>query len=217
MPNTSIPIAPEQIEAQSFAIIAAEFEAQTGRRPEDFPAEEFAVLQRVIHATADFSFAHNLRFHPRAIPTALAVLRAGGTVATDVMMTAAGINKAGLAAWGGSVRCEIANPELAAQAKGSGRTRAELAILASLGHGPGLVAIGNAPTALLAVIEQCRHGAAPWPGVIIGAPVGFVNAAESKAWLAEQDTPHITALGRKGGSPVAAAIVNALIRLAQLP
>ncbi|MDD5758674.1 MAG: precorrin-8X methylmutase [Desulfobulbaceae bacterium] len=207
-------IKPEAIEARSFAIISEEFYAQTGRHHEEFPRAQFAVIQRVIHATGDFAFAAALKFHPLAIDTALRQLRGGCTVVTDVQMAAAGINKSALAAWGGRVCCEIANPEIAALAKAQGATRSETAILTAMSHAPGIIAIGNAPTALLTVIRHCEQHPEAFQGVIIGAPVGFVNAAESKEILAQQEIPHIVALGRKGGSPVAAAIVNALIRLA---
>jgi len=208
-------IKPDEIEARSFTIIKEEFAAQTGRQPEDFPPGEFAVIQRVIHATGDFAFASNLRFHPQAIATAIARLRAGRDVATDVRMAAAGVNAKSLARWGGQIICDIGGPEIAVQAKAQGLTRSETAIQSALAQGPGIIAIGNAPTALLRVITLCREQPGFFDGVIVGVPVGFVNAAESKDWLAEQETPHIVALGRKGGSPVAAAIVNALIRLAE--
>ncbi len=211
--NTAIPIKPEEIEARSFAIIREEFKTQTGRAPEEFPAREFAVIQRVIHATGDFGFAQALRFHPQAIDTAIARLRAGRAVVTDVKMAAAGVNAKTLGRWGGRVLCELDGPEIAERAKAQGLTRSETAIRSAFAHNPGLIAIGNAPTALLTVIDLCRAQPGRFDGVIVGVPVGFVNAAESKAWLAEQEIPHITALGRKGGSPVAAAIVNALIRL----
>ena len=113
------------------------------------------------------------------------------------------------------VEAIVANPEIAALAEAQGLTRSEAAILKVMAaHAPGLIAIGNAPTALLSVIKHCAQNPGNFQGVIIGAPVGFVNAAESKEILAAQEVPHIVALGRKGGSPVAAAIVNALIRLA---
>lgn len=216
MPTPAITmIRPEAIEARSFAIIEEEFERQTGRRADEFPAAEFAVIRRVIHATADFSFAQALRFHPQAIATAIRMLKAGRAIVTDVHMTAAGISKAGLSPWGCPVLCELGRPELATQAATLGLTRSETAIRQALEQHPGIIAIGNAPTALLAVIKHYHDRPEPCPGVVIGAPVGFVNAAESKALLAEQEIPHIVALGRKGGSPVAAAIVNALVRLAQ--
>jgi len=209
------PIKPEAIEAKSFAIIRAEFFEQTGRQPDDFPPAQFAIIQRVIHATGDFSFAGMLAFHPQAIACALRLLRAGRPLVSDVRMTAAGINKTALASWGGEVFCELDGPGIAALAKERGATRSETAILSALSHRPGIIAIGNAPTALLAILNHCQRQPSDFDGVIIGAPVGFVNAAESKALLAaQQDIPYIAALGRKGGSPVAAAIVNALIRLA---
>lgn len=206
-------IKPEEIEARSFAIIKEEFKSQTGRFPEDFPSDEFAVIQRVIHATGDFAFAAALHFHPQAITTAIARLREGRSVATDVRMAASGINATALARWGGHVICEIAAPTIADQAKSQGLTRSETAIQMAFAQNPGIIAIGNAPTALIKVITLCQQQNF-FDGAIIGVPVGFVNAAESKEWLAEQEIPYIVALGRKGGSPVAAAIVNALIRLA---
>jgi precorrin-8X/cobalt-precorrin-8 methylmutase len=209
-----VTIRPEAIEARSFAIIEEEFEGQTGRRPQEFTPEEFAIIRRVIHATGDFSFAHSLRFHPGAIALAIAMLRAGRALVTDVRMTMAGISKAGLSRWGCQVLCELGRADLAAEAAARGLTRSETAILSALAHGPGLIVIGNAPTALLSVIKRCQEETGSFQGVIIGVPVGFVNAAESKDLLASQAIPHITSLGRKGGSPVAAAIVNALIRLA---
>ncbi len=208
-------IKPDAIEARSFAIISEEFQEQTGRRREDFPPAQFAIIQRVIHATGDFAFADALRFHPQAIDTAISMIRAGRDIVTDVQMVASGINKKALATWGGEVRCQIANPELTALAEARGATRAETAIQAAIAHSPGLIVIGNAPTALLSVIKYCEQHPGRFQGVIIGAPVGFVNAAESKDILAAQAIPHIVCLGRKGGSPVAAAIVNALIRLTQ--
>ena len=214
MPPRITTIRPGAIEARSFAIIEEEFERQTGRRPEEYSPQEFAIIRRVIHATADFSFAHSLSFHPRAIKTAIAMLRAGRPIATDVRMTAAGISRKGLEAWNGRVVCELDRPELSVRAAACGLTRTETAILVTMAHDPGIIAIGNAPTALLAVIKRCQEFPESFRGVIIGAPVGFVNAEESKALLTEQEIPHITALGRKGGSPVAAAIVNALIHLA---
>lgn len=207
-------IKPEEIEARSFAIIEEEFEAQTGRRPNDYPPQQFAVIQRVIHATGDFAFAKALHFHPQAIATAIARLRAGRAVATDVRMAASGVNATTLARWGGRVICEISAPAIAVEAKTQGLTRSETAIQLAFNQAPGIIAIGNAPTALLRVINLCQDQPDSFDGIIVGVPVGFVNAAESKDLLAEQDIPHIVALGRKGGSPVAAAIVNALIRLA---
>jgi len=135
---------------------------------------------------------------------------------TDVNMGAAGVSKGLLAAWGGSVICKVADPEVDRIAKESGLTRSEVAIEMGLTENIGIVSVGNAPTALLKVME-CWDALAPElrPGLVVGVPVGFVNAAESKELLSEKTYPFITCLGRKGGTPVAVAIVNALIRLAK--
>lgn len=200
-------VKPEEIEAESFRIIESEL------GPTPFSPAEFAVARRVIHATGDFSFAENLRFHPGAIEAGLAAIRAGKNVLTDVNMSAVGVCRGILARWGGRVFCEVSDPEVAAEARIKKLTRSEVAIGRAREKNIGIVAIGNAPTALLKVMEMIDRG--DWtPDLVIGVPVGFVNAAESKALLAEKKYPFITALGRKGGSPVAAAAVNALLRLA---
>lgn len=202
-------IAPMEIEAESFRIIEEEL------GPHGFDPAVFKVVQRVIHATGDFSFADNMRFHPGAIDTALEQLTAGRDVLTDVNMVASGISKAMLGSLGGKVHCLVADEEVARIAKESGKTRSEVAIRLGLTKNDiGLIAIGNAPTALLSAmtILEMQPEARP---LVIGVPVGFVNAEESKALLAEKKYPFITSLGRKGGSPVAAAIINALIRLAK--
>ncbi len=200
-------IGPTEIEAESFRIIEEEL------GPHDFDPATFKVVQRVIHATGDFSFAENMRFHPQGIRRAIEAIQAGKDILTDVNMVAAGVSKAMLAQFGGTVRCLVADEEVARLAKEQGKTRSEIAIERGIGHA-GIVAIGNAPTALLKAMD-CLAGMPPEQRpVVIGVPVGFVNAAESKGLLAEKEYPFITSLGRKGGSPVAAAIVNALIRLA---
>ncbi len=196
-----------EIEAASFRIIEREL-GPTGHAP-----AEFAVVRRVIHATGDFAFSDTLRFHPAAVEAGLAAIRAGKDILVDVTMVAAGISKGLLGKWGGTVLCEVGDPEIAAEAKRLGRTRSEVAITAMARENIGIVAIGNAPTALLRVMQMIDQGAFR-PALVIGVPVGFVNAAESKAMLAAKTYPFITAVGRKGGSPVAAATVNALLRLA---
>ena len=200
-------IAPQDIEAESFRIIEREL------GPTAFSAEEFAVVRRTIHATGDFSFAENLRFHPQAVAAGLAAIRAGKNILVDVNMAASGISANLLARFGGRVICRVAEPETAALAKASGTTRSDAAIARSTGDNIGIVAVGNAPTALLKAMALISQGVFV-PDLVIGVPVGFVNAAESKALLAEQRYPFITALGRKGGTPVAVAAINALLRLA---
>lgn len=222
-------IKPEAIEAESFRIIEDEI------GDHGFDPATWAVVRRVIHASGDFSFAANLRFGPGAIAAGLAAIRAGKNILTDVNMTAAGISKNLLARWGGRVLCGVADPAVAQRAKAEGRTRSAVAIRELLPQNVGLVVIGNAPTALLQVMELLeprepaggrqqvagpgerlrQAGPGPdFPALVIGVPVGFVNAAESKELLAQKNYPFITCLGRKGGSPVAAAITNALLRLA---
>lgn len=206
-------IKPLEIEAESFRIIEREFAEATGRAVSDFSPEEFAVIRRVIHATGDFGFAASLRFHEQAIAAGIAAIRAGKSVLTDVNMAAAGISRSLLGKFGGKVICRVGEPEVAAMAASQGLTRSEAALGLAGGDNVGIVAIGNAPTALLAVMELVKAGRIN-PDLIVGVPVGFVNAAESKELLFQKDYPFITALGRKGGSPVAVAIVNALLRLA---
>lgn len=206
-------IKPLEIEAESFRIIEREFAGETGRSVDDYPKEEFAVMRRVIHATGDFGFAANLRFHPQAIAAGLAAIRAGKNVLTDVNMAAAGISRSHLGRFGGQVICRVGEPEVADRAGRLGLTRSETALALAAGDNVGIVAIGNAPTALLALMELIEAGTIR-PDLVVGVPVGFVNAAESKELLAQKKYPFITALGRKGGSPVAVAIVNALLRLA---
>ncbi|MBU2538552.1 MAG: precorrin-8X methylmutase [Proteobacteria bacterium] len=210
MNSTIMQIRPEEIEAESFRIIAREL------GPTSFDPRTFKVVQRVIHATGDFSFAESLVFHPEAIDAGIAAIRAGRNILTDVNMGAAGVSKGLLVSWGGKVICKVADPDTAEAAKERGLTRSEVAIEKGLTENIGIVSIGNAPTALLKVME-CRQNMAETlrPALVIGVPVGFVNAAESKEILSEKGYPFITCRGRKGGTPVAVAIVNALIRLAR--
>ena len=206
-------IRPEDIERESFRIIEEEFFARTGRRQEDYDAREFAILRRVIHATGDFSLADSIRFHPQAIDRGIAAIRAGRNVYADVGMVAAGIGGKLGAAFGGRVLCRVGDREVADLARQTGRTRSETALEMATGDNIGIVAVGNAPTALLAAIDLVKSGKFA-PDLIVGVPVGFVNAAESKDLLLAEDIPYISVLGRRGGSPIAAAIVNALLKMA---
>lgn len=210
MNSTIMQIRPEEIEAESFRIIAEEL------GPTSFDPRTFKVVQRVIHATGDFSFAETLVFHPQAIDAGIDAIRSGRNILTDVNMGAAGVSKGLLAHWGGRVICRVAEPDMAESAKERGLTRSEVAIEKGLSENIGIVSIGNAPTALLKVMDcQQNMQESLRPGLIVGVPVGFVNAAESKEILSEKGFPFITCRGRKGGTPVAVAIVNALIRLAR--
>jgi len=197
---------PEAIETESFRIIEAEL------GPHSFSAHEFSIVQRAIHSTADFEFARTIRFHSTAIKSGIEAIRAGRPIVADVQMVQAGISKVGLKKFGGDVVCFIGDEDVAAKAKAEGVTRAIISTRKAAELHPGAIyAIGNAPTALL---ELTRLAGVAKPSLIVGVPVGFVSAAESKDELAKSDLPHITALGRKGGTPVAVSIVNALIRLA---
>jgi len=200
-------IGPAEIEAESFRMIEAEL------GPHDFNAATFTIVRRVIHATGDFTFADNLRFAEDAIDHGIAMLRQGKNILTDVNMVATAISK-NLLPRQNKVICTIAEDRVRQAAAASNATRAETAMELGMENDIGIVAIGNAPTALLKIMSMLKTG---WVGpqpLIIGVPVGFVNAAESKELLSTTELPFITSLGRKGGSPVAASIVNALIRLA---
>lgn len=203
---------PEEIEKKSFEIISEEIDLS------DVPAERLPIIKRVIHSTADFEFRHSLVFHPDAIKTGLAAIKAGKDILTDIEMVKAGINKKLLSRWGGKVVCNLEGSE----GRGHGsenKTRSEMGIESALKekNNIGIIAIGNAPTALLKTIEILNDPqlqALNSGLLVVGVPVGFVKAIESKALLAEQKFPFITNLSRKGGTPVAVAIVNALLKMA---
>ena len=172
------------------------------------------VYSRLIHASGDVGYAPITRVHPEAIDRAIEALKAGAHIYTDVEMVRTGINKKKLASFGGEVHCLVADPEIAARAKEEGITRSMVA-MRHFGKAldGSIIAIGNAPTALFEVLRLVREGGIR-PACIIGIPVGFVGAAESKAELAENGLiPYITVEGTKGGSPIAAAAVNALMYL----
>lgn len=205
-------IAPQDIEAESFRMIEEEFDERTGLRSQDIDPEQFAVIRRVIHATGDFSFAKLIQFHPMAITAGLDAIRSGKNILTDVNMAAAGISRSLLTPCGGKVICKVAEPEIAVLAKERGLTRSQTAIEEGMRENVGIVAIGNAPTALITVMNLIAAGKIK-PDLIVGVPVGFVNAPESKEILLERNYPYITCEGRKGGTTVSVAIVNALLRL----
>ncbi|MEW5961199.1 MAG: precorrin-8X methylmutase [Chloroflexota bacterium] len=198
---------PHEIEQESFRIIRAEMGEHK------FSEAELAVVVRIIHATADFDFQQIIRFHPQAIESGLEALRRGCTIVADVRMVQVAIADTILAGLGGQVVCDIRHPSVYKQAQALGLTRAAAAMRHNAAAiSGGIVAIGNAPTALLEVIRLAREEGLR-PALIVGMPVGFVSAAESKAELLTLDVPYITAAGRKGGSPAAAAAINALLRL----
>ena len=202
---------PGDIERTSLAIIAEEL-AQRGLTP---PPENEAVVRRVVHATADFEYAENLRFTPEAVRRGAEALAAGAVIVTDTNMALAGVSKPALAKLGGAAFCYMADPAVAAAAKEEGTTRAVAAMKYAARQHPGAVfAVGNAPTALFALCDAMEAGDFR-PALIIGVPVGFVNVVESKERLMslceKLGVPAIAAMGRKGGSSVAAAVCNALL------
>lgn len=204
-------LAPSAIEKRSFDILSAEADLS------GIPADRLPIVQRVIHATADFDFKDNLLFHADAVARGLEAIKAGKDIVTDVEMVRTGINKKWLSPFGGKVHCGITDAGSRVQDNDK-RTRAEIGIETLLrdNHNIGMIAVGNAPTALLKVIELFNSPAfkdRELP-LVVGVPVGFVKAVESKALLSAQSFPFITALGRKGGTPVAVAIVNALLKIA---
>jgi len=205
---TWLPRLPLEIETESFRRI----EAQVGAH--DLPPEVWSVVRRMIHTTADLEYLQNVRVHPRAIAGGVAALKQGCLVGSDTRMLLAGISTGRLGRLGVEPFCMLDDPEVADAAARQGATRAAAAVERALPRlAGGIVAIGNAPTALLRLLELLEAGAPP-PALVVGLPVGFVNAGESKEALARQNCPYITALGPKGGSAVAAAVVNALAIMA---
>lgn len=201
-------VQPQEIESHSFAIITEEL----GEHP--FTPAQFPIVQRVIHASADFELGRSLVFHPDAISTGVQAIRAGAVVVADVKMVQAGISKPRIAKYGGDVHVYISDEDVAKEAKVLNTTRAIVSVRKACDlHKGAIFAIGNAPTALLELIRLVKSGVAK-PSLIVGVPVGFVSAAESKEELLKLDIPFITNRGRKGGSPIAVSIVNALSLLA---
>ena len=201
-------VAPADIEARSMEIIQSELGERT------FPAEVLPVVKRVIHTTADFDYADNLVFSPGAVEQGIAAIQGGCTIVTDTQMARSGINKRVLEKFGGRAVCFMSDPDVAAEARERGVTRAAVSMERAAGLDRTLIlALGNAPTALVRACELLEEGAMK-PALIIGAPVGFVNVVESKELLLTEDVPYIVARGRKGGSNVAAAICNAMLYLA---
>lgn len=201
---------PAEIERTSLSIIDRELES----RGIVLPPEEAPVVRRVIHTTADFDFAETLTFTPQAVSRALSALSQGATIITDTNMAKAGVSASGLTRLGGQALCFMADPDVAARAKGEGTTRAVAAVKYAAAHWPtAMFAVGNAPTALFQLADEIEAGCRP--SLVVAVPVGFVNVVEAKEKIWEtclaHDIPAIVARGRKGGSPVAAAICNALI------
>ena len=207
-------VLPQDIEKTSFHIIEQEL-LEAGRQ---VPEEKRHVLFRVIHTTADFEYLDTMTFSEGALERASEAIRKGANILTDTTMALSGINKRRLASFGGQVHCFIADPEVAEKAKREGTTRSAAAVdkavrMAQEKELPLIFAVGNAPTALLALEEKIRQGYRP--ELVIAVPVGFVNVVAAKERImetcAEADVPFICNRGRKGGSNVAAAICNAIL------
>ena len=196
---------PMEIERRSFEIITQEL----GERKID-PEFEL-VVKRVIHTTADFDYYDNLCFSEHAVLRMMDAIRAGCDVITDTTMAQSGINKKLLAQFGGQARCFIGDADVAEQAKARGVTRSLVSMEKAADTLPDSVfAIGNAPTALFSICDLMRAGKLA-PEMIVGVPVGFVNVVEAKEEVMRTAQNYIVARGRKGGSNVAAAIVNAVL------
>lgn len=177
--------------------------------------KEWPVVRRVIHSTADFDFAgkNAIVFHKDAIYNGMDALRNGCSIVVDVNGVAGLLNKQNSKDFGNKIVCKISDSEIMELAKKQGKTRSQVSMRESLSDiNGGVVVIGNAPTALLEVIDMVRNGIAR-PALVVGIPVGFICAAESKEELAKTDVAFITNKGRKGGSPSAAAIINAIYKL----
>ena len=197
-------IAPMDIERESFRIITEEL----GDRQLD--PEKAPIIKRVIHTTADFDYADNLVFSENAVQLAIDALKGGAAVVTDTQMALAGINKRTLEKLGGHAFCFMSDEDVMNAAKAQGVTRARVSMDKAVRLGDNVIfAIGNAPTALIRLREHIDNGYRP--KLVIGVPVGFVNVVASKERIIETDVPCIVARGRKGGSNVAACIVNALL------
>ena len=199
----------QSIEDESMQIIENEIGSHS------YNEQEWPIVRRIIHSTADFDFARDNKiiFHKDAIKNGLDALKNQCSIIVDVNGVVGLLNKQNPKDFGNNVICNISEPSIMEAAKEAGKTRAQMSMrISKIDMDGGIVVIGNAPTALLEVMEMIREGITR-PALVIGIPVGFVSAVESKEELAKMDIPFITNQGRKGGSPCASAIVNALYKL----
>lgn len=204
-----VTIHPQEIEKKSFETIDEEMGEHS------FTDEEYKIVQRIIHASADFELGKSMLFHPKAIEAGIEAIKAGKRIVCDVQMVQVGISKPRVEAYGCETKVYIKDPEVVEEAKKMQATRSILAMRKAAKEADGgIFAIGNAPTALLELIRLVKEGEAK-PGLIIGVPVGFISAEESKEELAKLDVPFITNAGRKGGSTIAVAALNAIAILAE--
>ncbi len=209
----SLGMKPEEIEEESFRIIDHE------AGDHGWPRAEWQIVRRAIHTSADFEYAQSMVLSEDVIDHAVAAFRSGAGIVTDTNMALSGISKPRLAAFGSPLSCHVADLDVAELAKRDGITRSIAAMRKAVADPANRIfVVGNAPTALFELLRLIEAGIAK-PALIIGLPVGFVGAEESKNALASvcHDVPFITNMGRKGGSNVAAAVVNALAILASAP
>ncbi|MEZ8774274.1 precorrin-8X methylmutase [Vibrio sp. 10N.247.310.17] len=201
-----------QIESDSFSIIDEEIETLHGGH--NFNQGEWNVVRRAIHTTGDFEYAKLYQFSDNAIESAITALKNGANLITDVSMIVTGLNQTRLNAYGNKAQCFISHPDVISTAKETGETRAIHSMRYARDNGlldGSIIGVGNAPTALLELLRMIEAGETK-PALIIGIPVGFVKADESKQALTEQNTvPYIASLGRKGGSPLVVSTIHALL------
>jgi precorrin-8X/cobalt-precorrin-8 methylmutase len=206
----SLHMKPEEIEEESFRIIDAE------AGDHGWPRAEWQIVRRAIHTSADFEYTQSMMFSGDVVEKAVAAIKSGAGIVTDTNMALSGISKPRLTPFGCAASCHVSDQDVAEQAKTEGVTRSITAMRKAVANCDNRIfVIGNAPTALFELLRLIETGAAK-PALIIGLPVGFVGAEESKKALAsgKHGIPFITNIGRKGGSNVAAAVVNALAILA---
>lgn len=200
---------PEDIEAESFRIIDSEVP-----EPRLFEGAQWEIVRRMIHTTADFEMLDLVRFHDHAVQSGIKALRNRAVIVTDTEMARCGMPVRRLDPLGCVTHCLMNDERVVERARAEGITRAKAAVDVAVSElTPDIWVVGNAPTALIRLVEHMDNGATI-PALVVGMPVGFVNAAESKALLMSRDIPYISIHGRKGGSALAAAVVNALAVLA---
>jgi len=199
----------QSIEDKSMEIIDSEIGSHS------YSPDEWTIVKRIIHSTADFDFARENKviFHKDAIKSAIDALQRGCNIIADVHGVVGGFNKDNIKKFGNQVICTISDSQVVEEAKKLNKTRAQTSMrLAAKQMDRGIVVIGNAPTALVEVIQMIKDNTTS-PALVIGIPVGFVCAEESKEELCTTNVPYITNIGRKGGSPCASAIINALFKI----
>ena len=203
-------VTPEEIERRSFEIITEELE-KSGVDISSFDERELNVVKRCIHTTADFDYINTMHFSKGAVDEMAGLISDGAVIVTDTNMALAGINKKELLRYGCEARCFMADPETAKEAARLKTTRASVSIRHAMKiEKPVIFVIGNAPTALITLREYYDRREYE-PAFIVGVPVGFVNVVQAKELILKTGIPCIINTGRKGGSNVAAAIVNAVL------